>query len=131
MSLILNLAKYSEAVTDVPIIKLAEFYDSVFLHIPTDDAKHLELLAIYEIEQDKEPTVVDYAEKLCRDRLTPWLEVNDIDMLNTSAGYHMYQLRFENTATESTESLYLTYNIQTDRPDKTSYVYMERGAELD
>lgn len=54
----------------------------------------------------------------------PWVKVVT-KVLNTEVGMHTYQLLFVNKLTNDVVTLYISYIIQDDNPDKP-YIYMNR-----
>lgn len=54
-----------------------------------------------------------------------WIKVTT-GLINKSPRLHIYKLNFVDTRTETDFSLYVSYYIQTDNPDKP-YVYIEPG----
>ena len=51
-----------------------------------------------------------------------WYRLNSM-MLNRNSGQHVYRMHFVNRQTESTISLYFSYIVQTENPEKP-YLYM-------
>lgn len=66
---------------------------------------------------------VDFTDKLTQVSGKPWLRM-ETDLLNTDPGFHMYKFSFVDIGIDDIVSLYLTYHIQTDTPNQSSYVYM-------
>lgn len=53
-----------------------------------------------------------------------WLKIKT-DFMDKRIGLHVYKLTFADTVTNVVSSLWFSYRIQSDNPDKP-YVYMER-----
>lgn len=56
-----------------------------------------------------------------------WLKLTTT-LINKEIGLHIYKLTFVDTETDVLTSLWFSYTIQNDNPDKP-YVYMERNSE--
>ena len=73
---------------------------------------------------------LDYYDFIQRNCRRPWIRI-DSCILDTSIGQHTYRFQFINRETDDVYSLYLSYIIQDDNPDRP-YVYMnEKEGESD
>lgn len=120
----LNLYPYNEALTHTIIISFRQLNDYIWIELPHNISKYLSLDAIAECREDGKSIFVDFKDFLEREDDKPWLKVKS-DMFNIQPGYHMYKFTFSESRIDSEISLYLTYQIQTDDPNK-SYIYMKR-----
>lgn len=121
---------------NTPVIVLqADTYDNVFKSVQILNKNSLEHYLyisippelkdntrIYNIEDVTSKKYLDVRlfEHMCN-RI--WIRVVS-DILDTSAGQHLYRMRLVNTLTNDTYSLYFVYRIQDDDPEKP-YIYMD------
>lgn len=94
----------------------------VWIHLPDKITHDWALFEVLEIVPDRKS--VCYEDIIQRDCGKPWLKVASNE-LNTNPGQHVYKLSFVNIVNNDVVSLYISYIIQDDNPDK-SYVYMHR-----
>ena len=80
---------------------------------------------LYKIEEVKQDGLHEVMFKNMFVRESPtWMKIAK-DYLNLDIGQHAYKMSFVNTETDILVSLYFSYIIQNDNPDKP-YVYMNR-----
>ena len=95
----------------------------LFIRIPDDLAEVYELYQVDEIR--------DKAEFVCHkdiwehDPGRVWYRFK-AKMLNMRTGYHVYRLSMVNTVTNDTCQLYISYVVQSNKPEKP-YMYMDEG----
>lgn len=116
---------YEMALASSPVLNRSEIGDTIYIGMPKHGSQHLTLIDLYKVVEWEDETQIDYSTKICRDGFRPWL-IAEKDLLDTGAGYHLYRFVFMNNRTNSVEYLYLSYTIQTDNPDRSSYIYMKR-----
>lgn len=97
----------------------------LFIRVPELFAKEFELYQIDCID-DKSVSLSDNA-AWEHESGRVWYRIKS-SMLNMKSGYHMYRLCFVNKRTNDTSSLYISYVIQDNTPDKP-YIYMNRDEE--
>lgn len=124
-----KLHPYSEASAHSVVLNVNQLEYYTWIELPHDIGKFLNLYSVQEFNTPKGPVSVEFAEKITRDCLRPWLKV-ETSFFNTECGFHMYKFQFVDTRTSDMLSLYFAYNLQNDNPDKTDYIYMSgRNAE--
>ena len=97
----------------------------VYIEIPAYIAQDCVLYEVSEICPEF-VAIPNYGEfiSIHSDKNYPWLDVNS-DYLNQSIGMHVYELGYVNTDTDVTFSLYFSYIMQDNDPNKP-YIYMQR-----
>lgn len=99
-----------------------EYY--LWIHLPLNMIRDCELFQISEIApRNKELSWNGLVERECD---KPWLKVTT-SLLDTSVGSHLYKFSFVHRYTNDVVSVYISYTIQNDNPDKP-YVYMNKTA---
>lgn len=121
-----KLYPYEDALTYSVIINKNQIEYYMWFELPHDLSKYLSLYEIVEIKSEKDSGVLNFDGKLMRECKKPWIRV-ETSLLNMEVGYHIYKLSFFDIKINDTVALYFAYRIQTDNPDKSSYVYMKRG----
>lgn len=117
-------AKYQDEVfSDVMIINLQTVPHFLYVSIP--DRLHLNT-NLFEIEcTDNSDYTIDVSLlHECKNIKYPWIRIPS-SMMNLEDGQHTYKLSFINILTDDVFSLYISYIIQNDNPDKP-YIYMNR-----
>ena len=117
---------YEMALSSSPVLNHSEVGDTIYIGMPKSSSQYLLLIDLYKIVEWGDEEHIDYTSKICRDGFRPWL-IAEKSLLDTGAGYHLYRFVFMNSRTNSVEYLYLSYTIQTDNPDRSSYIYMKRS----
>lgn len=117
-----DLYNYSEFPQHTKIINLNQIGEWVWLKIPDDVSRDFDLFQIDEITPYTGE--VDYIGFVFRQCRYPWLGVNP-HILNKDIGYHVYKFYFADTYTNDVYLLYLSYQIQSDSPERP-YVYMNQ-----
>ena len=93
-----------------------------WIKIPPEFGKECILYEVKEIVPNvKEFDFLNVIEHVC---CKPWLKAIS-SHLNLDPGQHVYKLSFINKFSNDTNSLYVSYIIQDDTPDKP-YIYMSR-----
>ena len=122
---IFKLYPYSEVISHAKIININQFEQYIWIALPKEICCHIALYELHEMVNDNEMIAVDFTDKLFRENGKPWLKV-EYDVFNMEIGFHIYKFSFVDTITDNCFSLYFAYHIQSDNPDKSSYVYMQR-----
>lgn len=120
----LKLYSFNESLYNNQILNLNQVKDTFTIEIPRDIAKYLVLTSIYEMQSGTDSVELDIVPD--RSHMLPWLQIQSTSM-NLEPGMHNYQFNFTHTQFNTNVSLYLTYCIQTDNPDTSSYIYMDRS----
>ena len=93
-----------------------------WIKLPSEFGKEFVLYEVKEISPlYKELDFLHVIEHVC---CKPWLKAISSG-LNLDPGQHVYKLSFINKFNNNISSLYISYIIQDDNPDKP-YVYMDR-----
>ena len=119
----LKLYSFNESLYNNQILNLNQVKDTFTLEIPADIAKYLVFTSVYEMKSGMDSVELDITPD--RSHMLPWLQIDSTNM-NLNPGMHNYQFNFTHTQFNTNVSLYLTYCIQTDNPDTSSYIYMDR-----
>lgn len=104
------------------VFSLPEVEYFLYVRIPAEITKTYELYQVSEIR--------DEAEVLCDKNLWEhdpsriWYRFHS-EKLNLNTGYHMYRLSFVNVFHNETCTLYISYVIQNNKPEKP-YNYMDK-----
>lgn len=120
-----KLYPYDEALTHSVVINSNQLDFYMWFEMPHHLAKYLSLFDITEMKSDSESVKIDFVRKVKREHKKPWI-CAETELFNTKPGYHIYKFSFYDTEMNTTLSLYFSYHIQTDNPDKSSYIYMKR-----
>lgn len=120
-----KLFPYETALINSRIINMNQIEHFLWLELPHSKARFMALCGMSELKPGAEAVVVDYTGKIARDCTKPWIKVES-SLLNLNPGYHIYKFSFIDTRVDDNVYLYLTYHIQTDNPNKSSYIYMKR-----
>ena len=105
------------------VFSIHEIEYFLFIEIPEVFARQFELYQIECVDHDAVPLTDSWEHESGR----IWYRVRS-SMLNMNPGYHIYRLLFVNKFTDDTSSLYISYVIQDNTPDKP-YIYMNRDEE--
>ena len=124
-----KLFPYETALLNSRILNLNQLEDYWWIELPHSKAKFLSLYDISELKQDSDSVKLDYTEKASRDGIKPWIKA-DSSLFCKEPGQHIYKFSFTVSCVDDVVCLYLIYHIQTDKPDKSSYVYMEREEKV-
>lgn len=100
---------------------ISEYF--LWIKLPACLVRDAELYQVGEVLQKSTPKCLDWQGFIVRDENHPWLRVA-FGILNQSVGMHSYKLCFINKYTDDTFSLYFSYVMQDDEPDKP-YLYMK------
>lgn len=119
-----KLFPYETALINSRVLNLNQIEYFLWLELPHSKARFLSLYNISELKSSTESVSVDYIGKITRECKKPWLKATT-SLFNMNPGYHIYKFSFVDTRIDDIVCLYLTYHIQTDNPDKSSYVYMK------
>lgn len=118
-----KLLPYDESLAHNLILNTNQIEYYIWLEIPSEITLSCVLVEVYDITLNKEVAKcrVPYHQYIKREDRKPWLQIGT-DMFDLSPGQHMYRFQFVNTSTDDIISLYFTYTIQTDTPNKP-YIY--------
>ena len=120
-----KLHPYETAIVNSRVLNMNQIEYFLWLELPHNKARFLALYEVHELKSGAEAVAVDYTDKMTRDCKKPWIKAES-SLFNLNPGYHIYKFSFVDTRIDDIVYLYLTYHIQTDNPDKSSYVYMKR-----
>lgn len=126
---VFKLFPYRTALVNSKIINMKQLSQYFWLELPHSCASALSLYDISGMKSDtqgiSEFESLEFEGKLLRECKKPWIRA-ETALFDTEVGYHLYKLSFFDSSIDDTVDLYFSYRIQTDNPDKSSYVYMER-----
>lgn len=120
-----KLHPYETALVNSRVLNMNQIEYFLWLELPHNKARFLALYEVSELKSGSEAVAVDYTDKMARDCKKPWIKAES-SLFNLNPGYHIYEFSFVDARIDDIVCLYLTYHIQTDNPDKSSYVYMKR-----
>lgn len=126
--MILELYGYNEYIPHTPIISYSQIPDSVHVKIPDVAAKHVDLIRISEFSGDKIIDGEDLTDVVKRTEHLPWIDL-DSSVLSKDIGFHAYRFVFHDNDLGIDDSLYISYIIQNNDPDTSSYIYMKRSED--
>lgn len=121
-SFMLDAVRHKDVASASKLFSLQEFEYFLFVRVPTGIAKSYELYQVDEI-RDKDEFVC-HKDLWEHDPGRVWYKFKSA-MLNKDGGYHTYRLSFVNTTTNDTCLLYMSYVVQTNKPNKP-YLYMDK-----
>ena len=124
---VIELRPHNKVFENVKIFNKNEIEYFMYLHIPENLAKDCELYKVQDV--DNPDILIEYNDSIQRNCKRPWLRI-DSRLLDTSCGQHTYRFGFINIVTDDVYSLYISYIIQDDNPDKP-YIYMNGEEEDD
>lgn len=117
------VADHIKSSLNATIINKQTIEPYIWVKLPTELSKYLSL---YQIDEVTNGVVsVDYTDYVQIEPCKPWIRF-DSKMFNLTPGLHTYKLSFVNKFDGDTVSLYISYRLQDDCPDKP-YIYMDRG----
>lgn len=118
----INACKYSELACNTPVINKNSLDSYIWIRVPSEISREFVLFQVDELVPEfKEFKFLNVIEQQCS---KPWFKA-DINEMNLDSGQHVYKMSFVNRITNDTCSLYFSYIIQDDNPDKP-YIYMKR-----
>ena len=106
------------------IINIHDVEYFLWIHIPEELSWDFELFQLDEIIFSG-LVEVDFQGLIEREGRRPWFKLNS-GLLNKEIGKHIYKMSMVNRKTNDVISLYFSYIIQDDNPDKP-YIYMNRN----
>lgn len=119
---LLNACPYKEIPLNTIVLNKYAIDSYIWIHVPTEISKEFSLYQINEIVPDNiECTFLNSIEQECN---RPWFKISTENM-NLSSGQHVYKMSFVSVITNDICSIYFSYIIQDDNPDKP-YIYMKR-----
>lgn len=120
-----KLYLYEDALIHSVIINNSQLDYYIWLELPHNMSKYLSLYEITEIKSGTELEALEFDDKIMRECNRPWIRA-EWSLFNMEVGYHIYKLLFYDNKIDEIVSLYFAYRIQTDNPNKSSYIYMKR-----
>lgn len=108
-----------------PVFNLYQLEYYMWIDVPDESAQCTKLYELNEISPTGK-TSIPLTENLDHDYNRSLFRLKT-DVLNLSSGFHMYEMKFIRNATDEIFSLYFSYIIQQDNPDKP-YIYMKSNA---
>lgn len=122
----LEACKYDDIAKYCKVFNINEIEYHVWIYLSPDDARNCVFLDAKEISPDPKfdprfPLTMFKRESEC------WIRVVRDD-LNLNPGKHTYKLSMVDRFTDTDFSLYISYYVQTDDPEKP-YVYMKKEEE--
>ena len=124
--LYLKLYSYHESLLHAKIINKSQINYYIDVEIPHDISKKYRLydiVRVAELNKDGGYESINFTGKVIKECGHPWLKI-EFSLLSDDIGYHMYKFSFIDVVTKSIINLYLTYQIQSDTPER-SYIYMK------
>jgi len=97
----------------------------LWVKIPDYMSRDFRLVGVFEMcdDYDKAPSDCDITEFVTREKNRPWIKILT-DKINQTVGFHLYKIELVNRFTDDVVSLYFSYIIQNDNPDRP-YDYMK------
>lgn len=119
----LEAVLYKDLSANTQVINLLHFEYEIWVHLPS----FCQGCRLFQIDQFL-PNLGEDLEMLTsvkQEPCKPWVRVTS-NLLNKDVGQHIYRLYFINSRTEDIFSLYISYIVQNDNPEKP-YVYMDEA----
>lgn len=118
----INACRYNEISCNTPVINKNSLDSYIWIRVPSEISREFVLFQVDELVPEyKEFSFFHVIDKECN---KPWFKITS-EYLNLDPGQHVYKMSFVNRITNDTCSLYFSYIIQDDSPDKP-YIYMKR-----
>lgn len=117
--MMLESCKYNDLAKYTKVFNTNQIEYHLWIYMDPEDAKDAVFLEAHEV-QDNDSKVSD---GVFERQSQCWIRVVT-EHINTSAGKHTYKLMMVDRYTDTDFSLYVSYYIQDDNPDKP-YVYMK------
>lgn len=114
----IQMYDYDDSIAHNTVINISELTDNVYIRLPENMSQFLTLESVTLLFTND---TID-PEAITRDR--SWIII-PTSKLRTSIGYYIYQFSFLDNRIGLHVKYYITYQIQSDNPEKP-YVYMER-----
>ena len=112
---------YTQLPTYTPVFNLSTIEYFTWIHLPISCIERCgSLFEVAEVNSSSDATAID----MTREGNKPWLKVRS-STLNLAPGQHIYKLSFVDVHTDDVFSLYISYIIQDDNPERP-YIYMRR-----
>ena len=98
--------------------------EHIWVHVHPEITQSAEVCGLQRVE-DKNLREVDYTGHMVQEACKPWFCI-DKEILSMTPGLHIYKMQFVTTITPLPFSVYFSYIIQEDDPEKP-YIYMNRS----
>lgn len=121
----LTACSYNQLPNNTVVINNHQVEFFLWIELPHESSAYIELFQIDEISSGSNE--LNYHKFLHRAYRRPWIRLNS-GILNLEIGQHIYKMSFIDTRTDDVLSLYFSYILQNDNPDKP-YVYMDRDRQ--
>lgn len=118
----LNAVKKSLVASNSLVINADEFEYYLWVRVPDDIFKYYRLVDIFETGTKVEHVCML---KSCKYEQGPWYRIES-SYLNRHPGYHIYMMKMVNIFTNDVVSIFFSYTIQDDSPEKP-YKYMDES----
>ena len=105
------------------VFNIHDFEYHLFIRVPDNIYREYELYELNELNDSSEKRSIPSA-GIDHNVHNPWYTII-FDYLNKDIGLHTYRMMMVNRLTNHTLSLYFSYVVQNDNPEK-GYVYMKR-----
>lgn len=116
---------YNDLPSNTKVFNLSTLDYHLWIYLDPDTVRDTYFIKAEEIGPEADNSTV-FPDTYVRDSQC-WIRVNS-RQLNLSIGKHIIKLYFVDRYTDTDFSLYVSYYIQNDNPDKP-YVYMKPGTE--
>lgn len=122
-----DLYSYYDALSNSIVLNKSNLESYIWFKIPDNIQKRsMSLYQITDFNAENGPADIGFTtETVMREHHRPWIRVNS-DILNLKVGFHVLRFHFVDISWDDSASLYFSYTIQDDNPQK-SYVYMSRN----
>ena len=122
----LEACRYDDLPKYTKIFNCSELEYHLWIYLNPDDVRNSYFYRSKEVgpEADNSKLFPDTVERMS----TCWIRANT-EYLNIKPGKHTYKLMFVERSTDTDFSLYVSYYIQDDSPEKP-YVYMKLGEQV-
>ena len=123
--IVVNACGYKDLAKNCKIYNKNELEYFTWIYLDPEDVRDATLLDVQEMNDG--PTDFRYNHNVIQRKSTCWLRCIT-EFLNLLPGKHTYKISMINRVTDSVFSLYISYIIQDDNPDKP-YKYMKEEQE--
>lgn len=120
--MILNACSYNDLAKNSKVFNTSEIEYHLWIYMNPEDVREASFLEAYEVSPEIHDS--DVHTSIFERESTCWIRAVTRS-LNLNPGKHTYKLKMVNKFTDTDFSLYVSYYIQDDNPDKP-YVYMNK-----
>lgn len=125
-----KLLPYEEVLTHVQVLNARQVGDQIYLEIPHDMAKFATVCDVTEIKPHAETEEKKLEDIGTHAGKRVWIKLYT-QFLNLETGHHLYRISLCDARTNAVSHWFFAYRIQTDNPDRSSYLYMQRRRASD